>query len=291
MGYLHIDNLYKIPEFLQEFEEVYVSEKVHGTSGNISLSPNGLRIFPGGEKLSNVEKLFSEEFLLEKYLGLHTDQEIILYGELYGGKCMGMSHTYGKDLAFIVFDVKKNDVWLNLPEANIFAQYFNQEFVPWYQVKNTLENLDRHRDLPSELAKRRGIVEDKIREGIVVKPLWEKVNKWGSRWIVKHKRNEFMETKTPREVDPAKVQILLEAKAVAEEWVTEERIRHVLDGNQIPLDMAKTGDFIRALLEDIKREAGNEIDWTNEKDINRQIGTVGAQMFKKMVQEIKSESV
>ena len=39
MGYKHIDNLYKHPEFLEEHvnEQVYALEKIHGTSAHIAL--------------------------------------------------------------------------------------------------------------------------------------------------------------------------------------------------------------------------------------------------------------
>ena len=68
MGYLHIDNLYKNVDVLA-FKEVYVLEKIHGTSAHIGWKvEEKLNFFSGGEKHENFVKLFDEAMLRAKFL-------------------------------------------------------------------------------------------------------------------------------------------------------------------------------------------------------------------------------
>src|SRR6185436_9013658 len=89
----------------------------------------------------------------------------------------------------------------------------------------------------------------------------------GERIIAKHKRDEFRETKSPRPVvDPEKLKVLENAEMVANEWVTGERLNHILD--KIPnACMEQTGEIIKSMVEDIKREGNTEIIWS--KDIEK----------------------
>lgn len=296
MGYAKISNLYKRPDFLKLFREVYVSEKLHGTSCNISFEsgnhPNGgIQFFSGGADHSQFCMLFDKAKLLDIYRNSSLwGKNVTLYGEGVGGKLQAMSHTYGKKLSFVVFDVKVDDKWLDVPEAQKVAERFQQEFV-WYTIAdNTIEELNRYRDQPSELAKVRGCGDDKPAEGIVVKPLYECYDKNGGRWYVKHKRAEFCETTSKREtvVDPDKLAILAEAESVAGEWVTNMRLEHVLD-KLMPkaTGMEDTGRVIRAMQEDIRVEAGEEIDWRMEKDILAKIARNTAKLWKEKVCVIK----
>ncbi len=135
-----------------------------------------------------------------------------MHGEAYGGKQQGMSETYGKELKFIVFDVKIGETWLDVINAEDVTKKKGLEFVDYVQIKTDLELIDAERDKPSTQAKRNGVVEDKLREGVVLRPLTECTKSNGKRIIVKHKRDEFKETKTKREVDPEKLRILKESK-------------------------------------------------------------------------------
>ena len=129
-----------------------------------------------------------------------------------------------------------------------------------------------------------------------MRPLEELVDERGNRLIVKHKRAEFMETKTPRKVDPDKQQVLKEAQAIAEEWVTPMRLqhvrtvvkvmRHMKDGK--PLDITNTGDMISAMIEDIYREAKGEI--VESHAAKKAIGKRTARLFKQtFADKLKAE--
>lgn len=293
MGYLHIENLYKNQTVLQ-LEELYALEKVHGTSAHVRFKDGKVTFF-SGEQPAVFKALFDEEFLTTAMASFGID-EIIVNGEFYGGKCQGMSKVYGKNPKFVVFDVRFNGNWLTVPRAEQVATMLKMEFVHYVKVSNKLEEIDRERDADSVQAIRNGMGEGHKREGVVLRPTEELFDERGNRLIAKHKRPEFMETKTPREVNPDKQLILKEANAIAEEWVTPMRLQHVISVLKVfkhmkanegkpttvveapPLSMEDTGDLIRMMIEDVEREAKGEI--LESKEARTAIGKRTARLFK-----------
>lgn len=286
MGYLHINNLYK-DQLILQMKEVYALEKIHGTSAHIKFSEDGnLTFFSGGEKYEKFVNLFDAEKLKEIYNERYAGSELTIFGEAYGGKQQGMSPTYGPELKFIAFDVKIGNSWLDVPNAFDVVTHFGLEFVDFVKIPTNLEAIDAERDKPSTQAKRNGIIEDKLREGVVLRPVFEVTLNNGARLIVKHKRDEFKETATPRKVvDPAQMEVLKEAEHIANEWVTAERLRHVLDKLPEATDITKTGMVIRAMQEDVVREADGEI--VVSKEALGAIGKKTAAMFKQLVTKIE----
>lgn len=283
MGYLHIDNLYKNTEILL-FKECYAMEKIHGTSAHIRWCPEkGLGFMSGGESHERFKELFDEEELYSKFKELF-DEKIFIYGEAYGGKCQGMSETYGKELKFVAFDVKIGDSWLDVPNAHDVVKKLGLEFVDYEKVKTTLVALNKERDKDSIQASRNGCGEGKLREGVVLRPLKELTRNDGKRIIVKHKRDEFKETKTKREVNPEQLKILEDAKEIAEEWVTPMRLSHVMDKLDGPDVIEKTGIVIKAMVEDVMREAKGEIK--ESKFAIQFIGKKTAQLYKKKISKL-----
>lgn len=278
MGYLHIDNLYKNQEILL-FKECYVLEKIHGTSANISWDGNKVTYFSGGEKLEKFKSIFNEQALIDGFNKLGIN-DITIYGEAYGGKCQGMSATYGKALKFVVFDVQIGKSWLSVPDMDNIATGMGLEVVHWERLPTDLSVLDAHRDAPSVQAKRNGCGDDKHREGVVLRPLIELTKNNGQRVIVKHKQPKFEERATPQKiVDPAKLKVLEEAKAIADEWVTPMRLIHVLD--KLPEQdkcIEHMSAIIKAMVEDVYREASGEI--VESKEAAQAIGTRTAKLFK-----------
>jgi len=142
-----------------------------------------------------------------------------------------------------------------------------------------VEDLDARERVVAELRQRLKL--DKPREGVVLRPLIEVVKNNGERIIAKHKGAAFSETKTPREVDPAKLAMLEAAEAIAEEWVTEMRLTHVLDRLGNPTDLRETGKVIAAMVEDVTREGSEE--FVDSKDARKAIGKKAATMLKARV--------
>jgi hypothetical protein len=189
-----------------------------------------------------------------------------------------LSHTYGKELKFIGFDVKVGDFWLNVPNACDVCMQFNIEFVFYEKIEVTLPNLMKARDDVSIQAVRNCKLYDKKREGVVLRPLIEMRLNNSDRVICKYKPDEQMETKTKREVSEEQLKILSDAKEIAEEWVTNLRLEHVLQKFPADTSMEAMGEVIKAMVEDVYREGKDEI--VESKEVNKAIGQKAVQLFK-----------
>jgi len=285
MGYLHICNLYKYKHIFL-FKECYALEKIHGTSTHIGwkCEKKVLHFFSGGENHEKFLNLFDKDFLTQKFEEIFPNQDVIIFGEAYGGKQQGMSHTYGKELKFIGFDVKIDDNWLNVPSANRVCDNFNIEFVAWSKTEVDIEKLTVLRDSPSIQAERNGCGNNKKREGIVIRPLIEmKINN-NERVICKYKSDEAMETKTKRDITEEQLQILTEANEIAEEWVTSMRLEHILQKFPQELEMKFIPDIISAMIEDVYREGKDEL--VESRETTKAIGTKTVKLFKQKLQNI-----
>lgn len=293
MGYLHIDNLYRADaQRILEFKRVYAMEKIHGTSAHIRWEDGKLSFFSGGTAHEQFVALFNEGELAcifsEKF-GVQPEQ-VVVYGEAYGGKMHGMRETYGDQLRFVAFDVKIDSKWLSVDQAAGFVRSLGLEFVDYALIPATLEALDAERDKPSTQALRNLGKTDAIREGVVIRPPFELTLNNGARLIAKHKREEFSERKSvPRIVSPEKLEKLTAAEAIVEEWVTAERLNHVLDHIIARKTLGSepeiwwTGTVIKEMAEDVRREAGvdgehPEIVWG--KEVEKALGQATAKMFK-----------
>jgi hypothetical protein len=295
------------------FKECYALEKVHGTSAHITWrrsscrqciglgidnevgatctkcdgesSTGGISFFSGGEKYDKFVSIFDQVSLVNAFdrFGMY---EVIVFGEAYGGKCQGMSNTYGKELKFVAFDTLVNGSWLTVPKAEKVATDLGFEFVHYVKVSTDLDILDAERDKPSTQAIRNGCGGDKKSEGVVLRPLIELHGNNHARIIAKHKRIEFRETATVRKVgDPAKIKLSEDAKAAAEEYVTDMRLQHVLD--KIPehnrtMESMKT--IISAMVEDVLREGDNEI--VDTKELRTAVGYRTVALFKGWLNKI-----
>jgi hypothetical protein len=286
---MHLNNLYKDQKIMM-FRECYALEKIHGSSAHISHKTSdqritatdgkydsGVRFFSGGESHERFVDIFDHDNLAGKLRNI----DIVIYGEVYGGKCQGMSNTYGKELKFVAFDVKINDMWLSVPQAEEFCKECGLEFVDYVKIPTTIEAIDEQRDRDSVQAVRNGMGPGKKREGVVLRPLVEFTRNDGERVMAKHKGDDFKETKTPRQVTPEQLKVLEDADAVAEEWVTPMRVVHVLDKLGNP-GMEKMKDVIFAMQEDVKREGEGEIVWSNA--VEKAIGRATALGFKNHLQ-------
>lgn len=274
MGFMHIQNLYQNKDIISLFKECYALEKIHGTSASITYKQKEITLFPGGESIVNFEKLIDKQLLIDK---LSTyGNEVVIYGELYGGKQQGMSVTYGAQLKFIVFKASIDGIWINVPEEEKLAKDVGLEYVSYEKIPATIEEINKQRDLDSVQAQRNGMGTGHKREGIVLRPIIELQYPDGSCVISKHKADEFRETKTPRLLSE-KPKVLSQSDDVANEWVTEMRLIHVLD--KIPghnITMMK--QIISAMIEDILREGNKEI--VDTKEAKGAIAKKTADMYK-----------
>jgi hypothetical protein len=288
MGYMHIANLYR-PEAqtVLLFKELWAMEKIHGTSAHVAWSNGQLRFFAGGCSQQAFESIFVDKEALTKHFAECGHYSMTVYGEAYGGKMQGMSKTYGPVLKFVAFDVQIGDLWLNVETAAQLCAGFGFEFVHYSRIPATLEAIDAERDAPSIQAVRNGISDTCIREGIVLRPLIELRDNRGERVIAKHKRAEFAERKTVPNVDPTVREIMDKAEVIAEEFVTDMRLAHVLDKIGNPTEFTFIPQVVAAMVEDVTREASGEI--IDNKAVRKAIGARTVKLFKTRLMRIQGE--
>lgn len=284
MGFAHIENLYKCQDILL-FRECYALEKVHGESAWISLHrEKGMEFFSGGASMVNFKAMFDEQKIKAHLESLGCEKATV-FGEVHGGEIMSASNTYGKKMAFTAFDLSIDNLFLAVPQMEELLVQFGFEVIPYKKIPTTMEAIDAERDAPSIVSVRRGIAGPKPREGVVLRPLMELTKNNGERIICKHKIEKHSERMTPQKVeDPAKLKVLEEANAIAEEWVTPNRVEHVVSKLESTghlgrlLTVQDMANFISAMKEDVTREAKGEIVVT--KEALNAIGKKAVELFK-----------
>lgn len=279
MGYLHIENLYKDISILQ-FRNCVAMEKVHGTSAHLEWNGKTINYSPGGCHIDLFKSCFNHVDLINNFDSLGMDK-VVVYGEAYGGKQQGMSDVYGDKLRFIAFDVKVHGEFQAVSRAEYLCQLLDLEFVPYEIGPAVLEWINQQRDAESVVAIRRGMGKGKEREGVVLRPVMEMNFPNGARVIAKHKRDKFRETTTIREIDFNSLKVLEDANLIAEEWVTDMRLTHVLDKLPKPYDISLTSTVIKSMLEDVLREAKGEI--VDSKEARKAIGSRTTLLYKKFL--------
>jgi hypothetical protein len=250
-----------------------------GAAASNALLRGNVYYFSGGESPEQFALAVERWRLFRGFETLGHDS-VTVYGEFYGGRCMGMKDTYGSTLKFVAFEVTVGDRWLSVPQAADVASKLGLEFVHFEKVPATIEALDAARARPSEQARRNGILEPRPSEGIVVRPLVEFTRNNGSRVIAKYKNESFRETTTTRNVvSPEKLAVLVRAQEIADEWVTDMRLEHVLAKVEPrPTGLEQAGAVIRAMIEDVRRESAGEVEWSKEAE--KAIGSATAKKFK-----------
>jgi len=239
-----------------------------------------INLFSGGAKHDSFVQLFDLNDLAQR-MNANSYDELTVYGEVYGGKMQGMSHTYGLDMKFIAFEVKYGEYWLSVPQAEKIARNLGLDFVDYVKISTDINEIDAERDKPSSIALKLNLGE-KQREGVVLKPLVEVKLNNGKRVMAKHKRADFCETKSKREIDPERAMALSDAQEIAEEWVTRMRLNHVIDAvaSRLNLDMDELGmqhtpEIIKEMVADVYKES----DIADTKDNRKAIGQYAAKIW------------
>lgn len=282
MSYMHIPNLYADQTILL-FKEGYALEKIDGTSAHLTFHQGVLKFSSGGAPHRDFMALFDPDRLSELLAEQVAEQPEVpwmVYGEAYGGKIQGQTRRYGAALKFVAFEVRRGDTWLTVPGAARVVERLGLEFVHYAQVPLDLEHLDAERDADSVQSARNGQGPGHKREGVVLRPLVEMIRGDGARVIAKHKRDDFRETASPRKVGEPLV-VLDAAQAIAEEWVTTQRLEHVCQAlarnGTRPSTLRDTGQIVAAMVEDVLREGSAEI--VDSPSARKAIGARAARLW------------
>lgn len=227
-----------------------------------------------------------EGHLVRKFLTWAQDQDIAgriarirknhpeynslaVYGEIYGFKCSDLHYGMTGSEVRLFADVNINGVWLDYEEAILFigGTLFPERpvadvLVPiLYRGSPDPVRLKQLRDQPSDRAMRAG-GQTQVSEGIVIRPTTERFSEISKdRLIAKYKSPLYEERKSLRDADPAVLPTYVTAYDLLADFVTEERIRHVLakaaaSGTTIEKkNMRVFGDLLFA---DIQKESVGE---------------------------------
>lgn len=285
--YPHIENIEDVPQVF-DLPEVIVTEKVHGSAMRIGVVDEKLRI--GGRKLEfeniSPESKDGQGFvswvldtgLDKKILETFSGRDVILYGEWHGSGTpskgwpqiqKGIRYIKGND--FRVFDVKADGRYLPQDEIAAWAAKAGLKTMPvLYRGRPDRAVFDSLIDTESRLARENGINDpENTIEGLVIRPpefVWDdkrspimakyKVGKWAERaQAVKH----------PDRQRSSRIDMPPPAGALefAEEFVTKARLDHIFDQlreENIAIDKSATGEIMKRMGQDIKREGAKALD-------------------------------
>lgn len=195
--YTDIENLRNYMNVLEEDETVVVSEKIHGTNFRVGMIDGKLRC--GSHRVirtlddGTIYSQILKNPIIKNCLEAVTDRQVILYGEIFGPEFQ--TFNYGIDLGnygFRIFDVKINKVFLNYEDFIAFCEKYKLPTVPILFVGKYDFNKIK------SLADGKTTIEGgkHIREGVVVKPIVERMNCKIGRVILKYVSNAFLQGET-----------------------------------------------------------------------------------------------
>ena len=267
-------------------EQYIVTEKVHGANFSFWMTEEHLSVEGIGLCSSLVikcakrsgwieddEKFFNYQPVLEKYRdslerlyyhlsGTHACNEVVVFGELYGGNIQsGM--CYKDDQDFIAFDMKIDGVPVDKLAMFNDLKTYEIPCVPLLGKFETLQEALNFNESFDSLLMRKGFNgEDKHKEaeGVVIEPV---IPKWfpnGSRVYFKKKTKRFLEKggnkiHKPVENLPKELEGVL---TQAFEYITEPRYSAVTSkiGEVTIKDIDKVIDFMtKDILEKIEKDS------------------------------------
>lgn len=201
--YTDIQNFKYYNTLFAEGEEVYVSEKLHGTSARYGWLPteaNTLwkkikRLFGylpewefcyGSRNVQLQDRTYDGFYTVDVYAKILEQENLkhkafyneVIYGEIVGCGIQG-NYTYGcvpGESRFFAYDVQRDGKWLDYAEFVIYCDTLNIPRVPQLYVGPYNDQLVR------ALAEGDSLVgQQKVREGVVIKPVVEQVSMVGRK--------------------------------------------------------------------------------------------------------------
>lgn len=222
LRYTDIENLRNYTDIIKEGEEVVITEKCDGTNckcgwsrnedGTIELKAGSMglkRRKPAEEEMAtniywfphtvpSVKQLLEDVLNNEQYNSIKT---FTIYGEVYGRVRGGhKSLHYGKPnkLGFVVFDIQIDGNYIDYHRFKMLCDLYHLPIVPVLHngpfSMEIVKSLSRGN---SKLAEFNGA--EHMREGIVVKPIHERMNGDIGRVVLKFLNDDYLELKNKKE--------------------------------------------------------------------------------------------
>jgi hypothetical protein len=180
---------------LTEFEylahnEWLFTEKVDGTNIRVMYQDNAITF---GGKTDNAQipaalfKVLQEHFLpKQKLFEEKFPSGVCLYGEGFGAKIQKNGGLYRPDQAFVLFDVKVGDWWLERHNVMDIAESFSLDVVPIVGHGSLYDAINAVK------VGMKSTWGDFMAEGIVARPMVELRTRLGDRIITKIKHRDFI---------------------------------------------------------------------------------------------------
>ncbi len=203
--YTNIENLRHYPRLFEVDEVVVATEKIHGTNCRLAIvdgeqfagSHRVLRKMPEDEEEANNSLYWtpwSDKAVQSLMHRLSTEhKQVILYGEIFGEGIQKLSYGVKKP-EFIAFDLFVDGKYMDFPDFQtlcfiwgvrtapvVYAGPYSLEAIKDVASGRTL--LDSADGLPDERA---------IREGVVVRPMYERHDSRQGRVILKYVSDEYL---------------------------------------------------------------------------------------------------
>ena len=201
--YTDVENLRNFPDVLTAGEEVVVTEKIHGTNCRIGLIEGewmagsmSVRRKPPEEQEQWASSTYwfplslpPVRALLEEFGA--TNRQVVLFGEVFGSKIQDLHYGYKGKLGFRAFDLLVDGKYLNPDDFLQACDRHGVETVPvLFRGEYDLNTV--------KLLSEGGTTLDDahIREGVVVKPVVERVDPKVSRVAMKYIGDAYLFSKS-----------------------------------------------------------------------------------------------
>jgi len=334
--YSSIENSYREAEVEKILNNVdpnttfVVTEKIHGTNLSFLVSEDGIQVAKRTSIISDNEKFYNADLMLEKYRDSFTKlfsflksqynsiQSIQVYGEHFGGHYNGESDKGFKKIQqevqyipftdFIVFDIGINQIidgeevrkYLNWDQLKIYAQNFSFKHVPELFRGSFEDCLNYDNQYITKVPELYNLepIENNITEGNVIKTLEDiRIGKNQERVILKNKNDKFKEK--------GKVKSKNKNTNITEEqrkWVDEitryfekNRLNAVFSKGEVQKDWKQFGKiaglFFKDAFEDFLKDNPEFLTQIDDKKVRKLIQNLAQNEASKFVREILKREV
>jgi RNA ligase (TIGR02306 family) len=212
--YTSIQHYYRYDTAIVEGTPVRITEKIHGTNSRVGLvMDDGFEYMCGthhrrvkhenskgrlslywGPMTENMREMLA--FISHNAAQSITDDNVIVFGEIYGNKIQPMDYGCQQGKGYRVFDISINGDYLDWEDVETYCTMFGIETVPvLYEGPFSPELIDKFISGPTTLADAGQIKSSfKGREGIVITPLVEEYShQLGGRLILKAVSSDYYE--------------------------------------------------------------------------------------------------
>jgi RNA ligase (TIGR02306 family) len=199
--YTDIENARNFPGVFREYEPVVITEKIHGKNCRVGVidgrfmagSRDIRRAMPNDGRYES--SVYWCPFAIKGVMELLTEMsknacQVILFGEVFGRKIQSLHYGYDDTVGFRAFDLFVDGKYFDFDTFEEWCRGFDIPIVPILQ-RGPLGPHDM-----ALLAEGKTTLEgNHIREGVVVRPIFERYDPQIGRVIVKYISDEYLLSK------------------------------------------------------------------------------------------------